>query len=111
MGQAYHIKSDQGIDLDEAMEVAKKDGDGIEHDVLGVATPKTNKLDDLGEGEHPYEFGNQGVVPGFRVPIGCAPPKGQQNQGVSDKGQRSEGGQVKGVSAPRLLATIPKMLV
>ena len=102
------MKSKQGIDLDETVEIAKEDGDRVEQEVLRMATPETEKLDDLGEEEYPGQLGNQGIEAGIGVPIGCAPPQREKNQGVSNKGQRGEGRQVKSVSTPRLLTTIPK---
>lgn len=51
--QAYHVKCEQGIDLDQTVEIAKEDGDGIENEILGMTPPETNKLDHLGEDEYP----------------------------------------------------------
>lgn len=74
--ETYYMESKQGIYLNPTMEIAKDDGDEVEWEVPGMATPETNKLDCLGEEEHPNQFDNQGVLAGFRVPTGRAPPQG-----------------------------------
>lgn len=74
----YHIKSHEGVELDEAMEVAKDDGHREEDDIAGVSAEKPNKLHNLCKGKHEDELGPEGVLPILQLPFACCPPTRSQ---------------------------------
>lgn len=101
---SYVFERKERVELDQAMEIAKKDRNWQEDDVSGVLAEEAHKLDNLGEAKHEDDLGNQeGVAVGGR-PLSRRPPARVEHEGVEDKGQRGEGGNMQGVGAPRLLA-------
>lgn len=71
----YHVKSNKGIDLDEAVEVAKDDGDGQEQDVARVSQEESSKLYDLGETKYEDDLGPECILSARWVPVGGGLPE------------------------------------
>lgn len=100
----YHVKSKQGVEFDESMEVTKYYGDGQEYHVSWVSAEETHKLDNLGQGEHEDELGPKGVSSAFHFPPSRGPPTGGKEERVHQKRQRGKSGNVESIRAPPLLS-------
>lgn len=111
MGWTHHVKSNERIQLNQAVKVAKDNGHGHKDNVAGVAQQQAHELDKLGEAKHEDELGPKGIVSILDVPLGRRPPARGKQKRVDDKGERGEGRKVEGVGAPGLLSVETKSLV
>jgi hypothetical protein len=105
-GGTNHVKSKEGIELDEPVEISKDNGDGNKDDVAGVSQQKSHELDKLGEGEHEDELGPEGVESVAKIPLARRQPARGKQKRVDDKGKGGEGSEVEGVGAPGLLSML-----
>lgn len=80
--RSYHIKSRQGVELDETMEVTKTNGYWQEHDIARVAAKKPNEFHHLGEAKHEEKLCPKSVLPVCRRPPGGGPPTSNEQQRV-----------------------------
>lgn len=97
------VQREEGVQLDQTVVVSENNGHGQEDEVLGVASEQAKELDPFGEAKHPHQLRDQNGNTRLLCPPFAAPPHGQRNQHVENKGQGSEGRDVEGVSAPGLL--------
>jgi hypothetical protein len=102
-----HVKSKEGVELDEPVKVSKDNGDGNKDDVAGVSQQKSHELDKLGEGEHEDELGPKGIVSVLQIPLGRRPPARGKQKRVDNEGDGGKGREVEGVGAPGLLSVFP----
>lgn len=102
--RTYHVKSNEGIQLDEAVKVSKDNGQRQVAYIRGIAAEEPHELDDLGKGKHEDELGPECVLAAAKIPPSCSPPAGSQQKRVDGKGERGKGCKVQGVGAPWLLA-------
>lgn len=102
--RTYHVKSDECIELNQAVEIAKDDGQGQEANVGGVAAEQAHELDDLGKGKHEDELGPECQQAAAKRPFSSGPPARGEQKRVDGKGKRGKGCKVQGISAPWLLA-------
>lgn len=109
--KTHHVKSNEGIELDQTMEISKDDGDGNKDDIARVSQQKSHELDKLGEAKHEDELGPEGVVSVLDMPLSRRPPARGKQKRVDDKGQRGKGREVEGVGAPRLLSAVQVIFV
>lgn len=100
---AYHIEGEESPKLDEAVKVAKGDGDREEHEVTGVPNEEANKLHHLGEAKHEGKLSPERILAACLIPPNGSLPASQQQKRVNDKRQGCECGKVEGVGAPWLL--------
>lgn len=85
--ETYHVQSEEGPELDEAMEPAKNDGEGQIDDVARVAPEEADQLDDLCKGKHVDNLGPKQALASLDLPALGAPPESSQEERVDDKGQ------------------------
>ena len=97
------FECEERIELDQAMEIAKDDRNGQVNDVPWVFAEEPHKLHHFGEAEHEDDLGSQESVAVGGRPLRRRSPARVDKEGVEDKGQGGKGGDVEGVSAPRLL--------
>lgn len=105
-GRTNHVKSKEGIELNEPVEITKDNGDGNKDDVAGVSQQKSHELDKLGEGEHEDELGPKGVESVAEIPLARRQPARGKQKRVDDEGKGGEGSEVQGVGAPGLLSML-----
>lgn len=84
---AYHIQSEESVELDEAVEVAEHNRERQVHDVAWVAPEETPELDYLGEAKHEDKLSNQERLPSGRVKIRCCLPQCERDERVHDEGE------------------------
>ena len=101
-----HVKCNEGVQLDQAMEVAENDGEREVDEIGRVAAEQSNKLDNLGEGKHEDELGPEGPKTSIDSPVGGGPPASSKEERVDGESERGEGCKVQSVGAPRLLSNV-----
>jgi len=82
----YLFESEESVELDQAMEIAKENGDWEEHDVLGIFAKQANQFDHFCETEHEGNFRSQKNVAVPHIPALSSPPTGKKEKGVNHKG-------------------------
>lgn len=88
------------------MEVTEDDRDREEHDVTRVPAEQANQFYYLGKTKHEGNFHPEQNVPIPGLPVFRTPPAREEQERINDEGQRSEGGNMQGVRAPRLLPMV-----
>jgi len=102
----YYFEREQGIELDEAVEVPKNDAHWKEHHVAGVPSKESDKFYDFCEAKHEDELCPEGIPAVLRFPIGGSPPTAQQEHWINDKCEGRKCGNMHRVGAPQLLAAL-----
>lgn len=84
-GSTYHSKSKEGIELDEAVEVAKDDRDREKLDVARVAHEQSHQLDHLGEAKHEDELCPERILSACELPVSGGPPARGEQEWIDDE--------------------------
>jgi hypothetical protein len=100
----YLLESKQSPQLDQAVEVAKQDGHGQEHDVTRVSAKQPNQFHYFGKAKHECDLRSQKEVPIPGLPVLRTPPAREEQEGVDQKRQRRKRRNVQRIGTPRLLA-------
>lgn len=87
MDAAYHVQSKEGVEFDEAMEVAEDDRQRQVHDIAWIASEKTPEFDDLGEAEYEDNLSNHQRLASCWVKICCCLPQRKWDEGIHDEGK------------------------
>lgn len=84
--RTYHIEGDEGIELDEAVEVSKGNRDGQEHDIARISYEESGKLHDFREAENEDNLSPEGILATRWVPIGGCLPERKDDEGIHNEG-------------------------
>jgi hypothetical protein len=92
----YHAKSNQGPQLDSAVEVSKKDGNRKEYDIRGFSNEQANQFNDFGPG-HEDELSDDRIVLAIAGQVFGSHESQIDDEGIEGKRQRRESGNVQGI--------------